>query len=167
MPTHLRRYIVIDHASPASPRVDIGNISISRTVHAPRIATTIDHCDTIPRIHTTLITRRQRITRRASRKLITRNQSLKAIIFPSTLLGICLATSISTQTRQQTTRGTRHNRSTSIDAARRSLTRHSHTSDRHTISPLRVTSSTIRISTACVALTRIVSRITTLIGRHL
>lgn len=79
-------------------RVCLGNRSIDATVHARRTNVTTSTINTGPRIHTFLLRLRHNVA--GARGILVSNQSVNAIILPSTAIGVFLATTPRTQTEQ-------------------------------------------------------------------
>lgn len=132
--------------------VCIGNSLTRNGVQAVRIDGYIDRIDTVPTIHHGLITVRRRV--KHHHNIIVSNHSVNAIMFPSTRLGVFVATSPGIQTYHHCSRLHTGNSSMSLRRVRHGIHRHSGTSVDHTVSPLQRTSSTIILSGDYVAIRR-------------
>lgn len=134
------------------PSACLGNIGIRGRVQKVRITGHIDPVTTLNFMHHTVITGRRRV--KGTGKVIVSNHSVNAIIFPSTRLGVCIATDPRIHTRQHLSRLGTGNRITSFRRILRGIGAHSRVSVAHMRDPLHGTSSTLRLSGSRLAVTR-------------
>lgn len=134
------------------PVAFLGSAGMRSTVHDVRISSRMDPVTTLNFMHRTLIGRRRRV--KGTGKVIVSKESVKAIIFPSTRLGVFMATSTTVHTRHHCSRLEDGKRRTSCRGVLRGIRRHSHVSRAHRIDPLQRTSSTVLLSGDRVDVTR-------------
>lgn len=134
------------------PGACLGKIGMRGGVHAVRISSGMDPVDTLNFIQRTVITRRRRV--KGTGNVIVSNHSVKAAMFPSTRLGVFMATSTRVHTRHHCSRLGTGNRRANFRRVLRGIGRHSRVSRAHRIDPLGGTSSTLLLSGDRLAVTR-------------
>ncbi len=140
--------------SPAAnlPRACLGNQVIRGRVHAVTISSGIDPITTLKFIERTVMHLRRSVKHRGN--VIVSKHSVNAAMFPSTRLGIFIATSTRVHTHHHCSRLRTGKRSNDLRRVLRGIGRHSHVSVAHRIDPLHGTSSTVRLSGDLLAPTR-------------
>lgn len=135
-------------------RIVLRKRSIDNRVHARRITGTTSRITTFPHIHRTLLHHRHTFHRLPN--LVTSNHSVKAIMFPSTPIGVFLSTSSRRHTRHHVLRLRRGNFDIGFRHLLTRVGRHSSHSHGQTMTPLIPTTSTLILSSAALDVRRIV-----------
>lgn len=155
--------ISLTFSSTKTRYICLGNRSISSLVEAPRVSVTTSGISGVPTIHTFLLKLRHSVTTGGG--IVVSNESVTAIILPSTRIGVFLATSPRYETREECGRLLRGNRGIGCSSILTSMGTHSCRSDRHRVTPLGPTRSSIVTSASNGSLPRDVRVVVSIVGR--
>lgn len=126
------------------PSACLGKMGMRGGVHAVRISSHIDPVTALSFMHRTVITRRRRVN--GTGNVIVSKHSVNAAIFPSTRLGVFMATAPRVQTRHHCSRLGTGKRRTDFSRVLRGIGRQSCVSRGQSMDPLHGTSSTLLLS---------------------